>query len=318
MSTFQISTKKKGLTLQQRNWMLTNIALIIICLLMLLPIGATLLISFKREQDVLRKPPVIFPCDTETSAFDITACRWSTEGYERVILPEPSSTSPTGFVLAGRMLKIYLPNTLLYATATSVVVVLFSAMAGYAFARYRFKGRDLLMVMVIAITSFPLLTNLLALYQMSITLRKALPFLDERIFLVIVYCGFFLPLSIWIAKGFFDAIPRELEEAALVDGCSPAGAFLRITLRVAAPGLTAIFLLTFVGVWNEFLAGYLLISKNSLKPAMFGMYDFLGQNLVNAQLVAAACVIVALPMVIVFLFARKTFFTAMTEGAVKG
>jgi ABC-type glycerol-3-phosphate transport system permease component len=318
MSTFQSSSKKKGFTFQQRNMLLTNIALIIICLLMLLPIGATLLISFKREQDVLRKPPVIFPCDTETSAFDLTACRWSIEGYERVILPEPSPTSPTGFVLAGRMLKIYLPNTVLYATAASFVVVLLSAMAGYAFARYRFKGRDLLMVAVIAITSFPLLTNLLALYQMSIILRKALPFLDERIFLVIVYSGFFLPMSIWIAKGFFDAVPRELEEAAMVDGCSPAGAFLRVTLRVAAPGLTAIFLLTFVGVWNEFLAGFLLVSKNSLKPAMFGMYDFLGQNLVNAQLVAAACVIVALPMVIVFLFARKTFFMAMTEGAVKG
>jgi len=318
MSTFQSSSQKKGSTFQQRSLMLTNIALIVICFLMLLPIGTTLLISFKREQDVLRTPPVIFPCDTETSAFDLTACRWSIEGYERVILPQPSDTSPTGFVLAGRMLKTYLPNTLLYATATSFVVVLLSAMAGYAFARYRFKGRDLLMVTVIAITSFPLLTNLLALYQMSITLRKALPFLDERIFLIMVYSGFFLPISIWIAKGFFDAVPRELEEAAMVDGCSPAGSFLRITLPVAAPGLTAIFLLTFVGVWNEFLAGYLLISKNSLKPAMFGMYDFLGQNLVNAQLVAAACVIVAFPMVVVFLFARRTFFMAMTEGAVKG
>jgi len=318
MSTFQSSSQKKGVTFQQRNMLLINIALVIICILMLLPIGATLLISFKMEQDVLRKPPVIFPCDTETAAFDLTACRWSFEGYERVILPQPSPTSPTGFVLAGRMLKTYLPNTLLYATAASFVVVLLSAMAGYAFSRYRFKGRDILMVTVIAITSFPLLTNLLALYQMSITVRKALPFLDERIFLVVVYSGFFLPMSIWIAKGFFDAVPRELEEAAMVDGCSPAGSFLRITLPVAAPGLTAIFLLTFVGVWNEFLAGFLLISKNSLKPAMFGMYDFLGQNLVNAQLVAAACVIVALPIVIVFLFARRTFFMAMTEGAVKG
>ena len=167
-----------------------------------------------------------------------------------------------------------------------------------------------------------LVTNIpgpqMALYQMGVSFRRALPGFDDRAWIIIVYTGFWLPMSIWIAKGFFDAVPRELEEAALVDGCSPAGAFLRITLRVAAPGLTAVFLLTYVGVWNEFLAGYLLISKNALKPAMFGMYDFLGQNLINAQLVAAACVIVALPMVIVFLFARKTFFMAMTEGAVKG
>jgi ABC-type glycerol-3-phosphate transport system permease component len=82
--------------------------------------------------------------------------------------------------------------------------------------------------------------------------------------------------------------------------------------------MTAIFLLTFVGVWNEFIAGYLLISKNELKPAMFGMYDFLGQNIINAQLIAAACVIIAVPMVVVFLFARRSFFQAMVEGAIKG
>jgi ABC-type glycerol-3-phosphate transport system permease component len=104
----------------------------------------------------------------------------------------------------------------------------------------------------------------------------------------------------------------------MVDGCDPIGAFARITLPMAAPGMTAIFLLSFVGVWNEFLAGWLLIGPNNLKPAMFGMYDFLGQNLINAQLVAAACIIVAMPMVVVFLFARETFFKAMIEGAIKG
>jgi ABC-type glycerol-3-phosphate transport system permease component len=87
---------------------------------------------------------------------------------------------------------------------------------------------------------------------------------------------------------------------------------------VITPGLTSIFLLVFVGVWNEFLAGYLLITKNDLKPAMFGMYDFLSQNIINAQVVAAACIIIALPMVLVFLVARQSFFKAMVEGAVKG
>jgi multiple sugar transport system permease protein len=165
----------------------------------------------------------------------------------------------------------------------------------------------------------PLLTNLLGLYQMGAALRSLpVPMYEDRVFIVTVYAGFFLPLSVWIAKGFFDTIPRELEEAALVDGCDPIGGFVRITLPLATPGLMAIFLLTFVNVWNEFLAGYLLITKNDLKPAMFGMYDFLGQNLINAQLVAAACVIVALPTVVVFLFARETFFQAMVEGAVKG
>lgn len=89
-------------------------------------------------------------------------------------------------------------------------------------------------------------------------------------------------------------------------------------MPLATPGLTAIFLLAFVGVWNEFIAGYLLITKNELKPAMFGMYDFLGQNIINAQVVAAACIIIALPMIVVFLVARNSFFRAMVEGAIKG
>ncbi len=82
--------------------------------------------------------------------------------------------------------------------------------------------------------------------------------------------------------------------------------------------MIAIFMLTFVSVWNEFIAGYLLISKNSSKPIMFGFYDFLGQSRINLQVVAAASVIIALPVVILFLFFRRSFFTAMVEGSVKG
>jgi len=302
-----------------REGLLANAAMIVILLVALLPIATTVLISFKREEDVTRKPPVIFPCDTATSAFDITACRWSIEGYERVALPTPSETSPLGFVLKGRMLSTYLPNTVLYATITALIVMILAALSGYAFSRYHFRGHDALMIAIFAITGVPLLTNLLALYQMGVSIRNLpIPIYNDRAFIMIVYTGFFLPISVWIAKGFFDAIPRELEEAAHIDGCSAIGGLVRVVMPLMTPGLTAIFLLTFVGVWNEFIAGYLLITKNNLKPAMFGMYDFLGQNIVNAQVVAAACIIIALPMVVIFLFARRSFFSAMVEGAIKG
>ena len=149
-------------------------------------------------------------------------------------------------------------------------------------------------------------------------MRKNLPFYDDRMFLIFVYIGFFLPISVWITKGFFDAIPRELEESALIEGCSPIGALFRVTMPLATPGLISVFLLTFVNVWNEFIVAYLLINKNEFKPAMFGLYDFLSQNIINLQVLAAACIIIASPMVILFLFTRKTFFKAMVEGAVKG
>ncbi len=304
----------------RRNWqrIFINIALIAVTLFAMIPIVTTVLVSFKMEQDVTRKPPVFFPCDTPESSFDLSACRWSLEGYQRVLSPKPAD-NVFGFSLTGNLLRTYIPNTLLYATATSFAVVIFAGLSGYAFSRYRFRGHRLLMVAILAITGVPLLTNLLALYQMSVRLRKAeIPFYDDRFFIVLVYIGFFLPLSVWIAKGFFDAIPRELEESALIDGCTPLGALFRITMPLAAPGLMAIFLLTFVGVWNEFIAGYLLISKNDQKTVMFGLYEFLGQNIINLQVLAAACILIALPMIILFLFTRRTFFKAMVEGAIKG
>lgn len=302
----------------RRNALVVNGIMASICVVMLVPIAAVILFTFEQEKDITRKPPILLPCDTPTARFDITACRWSLEGYERVLIVTPSATSPLGFTLRGRLFTTFLPNTLLYACGAGLLVMVLSSMSGYVLARYRFRGRELLMVFILALSGLPWMSDLLALYQMSAALRRALPVYDDRVFIIIVYTGFFLPLSIWIAKGFFDAIPRELEEAALIDGCSSFGSLTRITMPLAAPGLAAIFLLTLVGVWNEFIAGFLLISKTKLMTAMFGMYDYLSMNLANPQVVAAACVVVALPVVLIFLFARNAFFQAMLEGAVKG
>lgn len=303
-----------------RRWRnaLVHLLLSAVVVMMLLPVGTTVLVSFKQEQDVLRRPPVWFPCDTATRSFDPGACRWSLESYTRVLAPRTVDGWPA-WRLTGSLLRVYLPNTLVYATASALLVVLLAGLAGYALARYRFKGRRLLMGGILATTGIPLLTNLLALYQMGVDLRRAqLPFSDDRLFVVLVYVGFYLPLSVWIAKGFFDTIPRELEEAAFIDGCSPLGALARVTMPLALPGLLTVFLLTFVNVWNEFIAGYLLVARNTLKPVMFGLYEFMSQNIINYQVLAAACVLIALPVIILFLLARRRFFRSMLEGAVRG
>ncbi len=297
---------------------LYNLALVLICLSMIAPVFGTLAISLKQQIDVERRPPVLFPCDTPTATFDITACRFVLEGYLRIIDPKPNPKAVFGVELTGRMLSIYLPNTLLYAVVASVLVTTLAGMAGYAFSRYRFRLRRALMVAILAITGVPLLTNLIALYQMGVTVRKALPGYDERIFIIIVYIGFFLPFSIWVVKSFFDTIPRELEEASFIDGCSPFTSLWLIVVPLATPGLTSAFLLSFVGIWNEFIAGYLLVSKNALKTAMFGLYDFISQFVIGYQVLAAACILIALPVVVLFLFARPVFFRAMVEGALKG
>lgn len=295
-----------------------NFALILVCLFAIFPIFTTLTISFKQQADITRKPPILFPCDTPEKTFEWSACRWATEGYQRVFAPKPDENTLLGFKLTGNLIQTYIPNTIMYAFASAIGVSLLASLSGFAFSRYRFKGHNALMTAIYAVTGIPLITNMLALYQMGITFRKNLPFYDDRLFLIFVYFGFFLPISVWITKGFFDAIPRELEESALIEGCSPLGAMFRITMPLAAPGLVSIFLLTFVNVWNEFIVAYLLVTKNEFKPAMFGLYDFLSQNIINLQVLAAACLIIAAPIIVLFIFTRKTFFQAMVEGAVKG
>ncbi len=297
-----------------------NSFFVLALIFLMLPIALTLATSFKQESDVLRKPPLLLPCDNPADgSFSLAHCRFVTEGYQRVIAPQPNPQALFGIQLSGRMFTTYLPNTLLYAMASSLLVFVLAGMAGYAFSRYRFTGRKLLLVAILAITGIPLLTNLLALYQMAVDLRKAgIPGYDERMFMIAVYVGFQLPFSIWVVKGFFDTIPRDLEEAAFIDGCTPVQALVRIVIPLALPGLLAAFLLCFVNVWNEFIAGFLLIARRELRTAMFGMYDFLSQNIINYQVVAAACVLVAAPVVILFIFTRNTFFQVMSEGAIKG
>jgi len=299
------------------HWLIHG-SLITVCLIMLFPIIIAVIESFKEQQDIARNPPILLPCDTPTQTFDITACRWSTEGYQRVLAIEHDPSALFGFRVTGTLISVYLGNTILYAVATSLFVVLLAGASGYAFSRFNFRGKRLLMTSVIAITGVPLLTNLLGLYQMGVVIRKSgLPF-DDRAFLITVYVGMFLPLSVWIAKGFFDAIPQELEDAALIDGCSRVGALFRVIMPLAVPGLAAIFLLAFVNVWNEFLAGYLLVSQNKFKPVMYGLYNFLGQNIINLQVIGAACILISLPVILLFLFFRRSFFQAMVEGALKG
>ena len=295
-----------------------NLALILVCGLMLFPVFSTLVLSFKQQDDVRRQPPRLFPCDSAITGFDLRACRFVIEGYQRVFLPQPDEQTTLGFKLTGRIFSTYLPNTVLYAGMSALLVTAISAMSAYVVSRYRFRGRRLLMVGLLVLAGVPILTMLLAMQQMGNGLRRMFPGYEERLFMIVVYVGFELPFAIWVVKGFFDTIPRELEEAALIDGCGRFSALVRVVAPLAMPGLISIFLLAYVNVWNEFIANYLLMSKQNLRGAMYGVYDYIAQSLSSYNALAAACILVMTPVIIVFLFTRRVFFQAMVEGAIKG
>lgn len=302
---------------QLRPWLI-QLALVTVCAVMLFPIFSTVMLSLKEQADVRRRPPILMPCDDAQGNFSLLHCRFSIDGYRRVFLPRDDPASWLGFEITGRIFRLYMPNTLLYATASATVTTVLAGMAAYVFSRYRFRGRRSLMVGILALSGIPFLTMLLALYRMNIVMRNSIAGYDERAFMIAAYVGFELPFAIWVIKGFFDTIPRELEEAAKIDGCTPVGSLRRIVAPLAAPGLASIFLLSYVNIWNEFIANYLLMTRADYRGAMYGVYDYIAQALTSYNALAAACIVVIFPVIAVFLATRNVFFSSMVEGAIKG
>lgn len=276
------STREKRL-----DTLTTHTTLLIIGLVFIFPVFYTLMTSFKSKGEVLTKPPTIMP-----STFSL-------EGYNTVI-------NESG------MVRTYLPNTFINSFFSSVLVVPLAGLAAYTFSRYRFRGSRTLEILILSLMMIPRLTNLLPLYQMA----SDADLLNTHTLMVAVYTAGGLPFSIWIVKAFFDAIPVEMEEAALIDGCTAFGALWRIVVPLALPGLFAAFLLNFVDTWNEFLFAVVLAIGN--KTATVGLYDFQSSFETAYHVWAAAAIIIMIPVLAVFLALRNVFFRAMLDGALRG
>lgn len=265
----------------------THTILLIMTLVFIFPVIYTLTTSFKSKGDVLTKPPSILPH------------AWSLEGYDTVIN-------------GSDMLTHYLPNTFINSFCSALLVVPLAALAAYTFSRYRFRGSRTLELSILGLMMIPHLTNLLPLYRMA----SDTGLLNTHEAMVAVYMAGGLPFSIWLIRAFFDAIPAEMEEAALIDGCTPFGALWRVVMPLALPGLFAAFLLNFVDTWNEFL--FAVVLSIGSKTATVGLYDFQSSFEVAYHVWAAAAIIIMIPVLALFLATRHIFFRAMLDGALKG
>lgn len=266
----------------------TNSTLIIICAIMIFPVVYALMTSFKTLGDVLTFPPTFFPPE------------WTLEAYRQVFRSD--------------MFRYYLPNTLINSLISSVITVPIAALASYSFSRYKKRGTRWILIGILGLMMIPGLTNLVALYRIG----SVLDLLSSHFLIILVYSAGGLPFIIWIIKAFFDAIPYDLEEASLIDGCTPFQSFRLIVIPLAIPGLFAAFLMMIVDTWNEFLAAVILLSSNTSRTATVGLYDFQSAFEVAHHVLAAASIIVMLPVLLIFIIGRKAFFNAMMEGALKG
>jgi len=214
----------------------------------------------------------------------------------------------------------YFKNSIIICTSTTAVALSIATLAGYAVARFKFPGSNIFGATVLATQMVPGIMFLLPLYLMFIQIQDILGIrlINTYQGVVIVYSAFFIPFSIWILRGFFASIPLELEEAAIIDGCSRFGAFVRVILPVARVGLIATGVYIFLMAWDELLFAWVLTTSADVATIPVGIRLYVGNYQNRYDLLMAAGCVTTLPVLIMFFGLQKYFVTGMTAGAVKG
>jgi multiple sugar transport system permease protein len=213
----------------------------------------------------------------------------------------------------------YLINSLVICTIAALAATAFASCAGYALARFKFRGSSALTLGVVGTQLIPGSLFLLPAFIGLIWLKQNTPIslYDSRLGMILVYTAFFTPVAIYFMRYFFTAIPRDLEEAAMVDGCSRFGALVRIVLPAAAPGLVATFVYAFLFAWDELLFVAALTQENA-ETIPIGIRNFIGNYQERTAQLMAAGVISTLPVLIAFFATQRWLVKGITAGAVKG
>jgi N,N'-diacetylchitobiose transport system permease protein len=205
-------------------------------------------------------------------------------------------------------------NSVIVVTVTVLVSLALAFLAALAAARYRFSGRALLIIMLIVIQMVPLEALIIPIY---LTLDRAGQ-TDRLAGIIVTYLTFVLPFSIWTLRGFIVNIPEELEEAAMVDGCTRAGAFRRILFPLVAPGLVATAVFSFILVWNDYLIAYVLLRSPEKQTLGIWLASFTTNHGTEWGAVMAGSTLFAIPAVLFFLLVQRRVVSGLTAGAVKG
>ncbi|WP_426624670.1 carbohydrate ABC transporter permease [Leifsonia sp. McL0607] len=215
-------------------------------------------------------------------------------------------------------LASYFVNSLIVSSAATLISLVIAVFAAYAVSRYRFKGRNVFTTTVLSTQMFPGVLFLLPLFLIFVNLNQAtgIQLVGTRWGLIITYFTFVLPFSIWMLAGYFDGIPRELDEAAKVDGSGPMGALWHVVLPAARPGLIAVAIYSFMTSWGEVLFASVMTTDANRTLAV-GLQLYSTQTNVYWNQIMAASLVVSVPIVVAFLLLQRNFVAGLTAGAVK-
>ena len=229
-------------------------------------------------------------------------------------LPESWSLATFENVWRRANFGLFLRNSLLITGGSALLLLATAAPAAYALARYSFRLRGVLFLFFLAGIMIPIRLGILPLYM----LIRDLGLLDTPLALILVYTASGMPMSVFLLSVFFRNLPRELEDAARIDGCSEGQIFRRIMLPLVRPGLATVVIVNVVPWWNDFFFPLLLLQSDTWKPIPLGMQIFFGQHLINWSLVFSGMVLASLPLLIIYLLMSRQFIAGLTAGAVKG
>jgi arabinogalactan oligomer/maltooligosaccharide transport system permease protein len=265
---------------------LTHVILILFCMIALFPVFRILQIS-------LRPGSRLFSQDFSLSEITL-------DNYIRIFTE--------------KAFLQWLWNSLIVTISTSLVGVALAATAAYAFSRYSFPGRKTGLLFLMMTQMVPCAMMILPIYLILTRLHL----LDTYTGLIIAYSVTALPFSIWVLKGYFDTVPKSLEESARIDGCSEIGAFYRVLLPLSLPSLAIVFLFNFTSAWNEYLVASTLIQSKELMTWPLGLQELQGHFNTEWGMFASGSLLISIPVIILFLYSSKYMLTGLTVGGIKG
>lgn len=261
----------------------------IVCIFFLFPLLWLLSLSFKTVPELFATPPKLLPNSFNLDNYKYVF--WSTD------------------------ILSYLKDSLIIVAITIVGSMLISLPASYAFSRFRFKGKRAAMIAVLFFQMISPLIIVIPLYRYF----SSLHLLNNYGSMILVYIAIALPFTTWSMKGYMDTVPKELDEAAAIDGCNRFQSMCVTVIPVVTPGIVSVVILEFVRSWAQFIVPYILLTDSSKFPISVGLVNLQSTaDSVSTQYLAAAAIIGILPTIIVFIILQRFIVSAMTAGAVKG
>jgi multiple sugar transport system permease protein len=267
------------------------VLILIVLIIFSFPLFWIILTGFKIKLDAFRMPPLWFFTPT-------------LENFREVFLGEVAR----GVSFA----KVYM-NSIIVAVSSTLIPLILATLAAYSFARFNFIGKDQLAIFVIGTRMLPPIAIVIPIYLMFAGMKL----IDTKLSLIVSYSGLNLPFAIWMLRGFFLQIPKELEESAMIDGCTRMGALWRIVLPLAAPGLVATAIFAFILAWNDFQFALVLATSNSITLPVAAARFRTDEGPLWGQIGAAAGLVLT-PLLIVTFALQKHIVSGLTMGSVKG